>query len=104
MSDPENVSLHNMEEGEDDMTKYSNLILGFIKKEIFAERSNISVEEMVTLAAALTDVSISLLAKFKKEPLEPSQTAMIGRDTFRFIVSKLGFELGQLPRPASPYA
>ena len=103
MDEKDSTVLHDIEEGEDDMTKYSNMILEFIKKEIFAERSNISVEEMVTLAAALTDVSISLLAKFKKEPLESSQTAMIGRDVFRFIVTKLGFELGQLPRPASPY-
>jgi|SRR5919109_4312035 hypothetical protein len=104
MSDPEKGILRDMEEGEDSMTKYSNLILDFIKREIFADRVNIAVEEMVTLSAALTDLSVSLLAKFRKEPMESSQTAIIGRDVFRFMVSKLGFETGQIPKPSSPYA
>lgn len=104
MSEPDKRILPDMEEGEDSMTKYSNMMLDFIKKEIFGDRANIAVEEMVTLSAALTDLSVSLLAKFRKEPMEASQTAIIGRDVFRFMVSKLGFETGQIPKPLSPYA
>lgn len=96
MSDPKKGILHDMEEGGDGMTKYSNMMLEFIKKEIFPERKNVSAEEIVTLVAALTDLSVSLLAKFRKEPLEETRVAEIGRDAFKQIVGKLGFDMGQL--------
>jgi hypothetical protein len=95
--------LHDMEEGGDGMTKYGNMMLEFIKREIFPERKNISVEEMVTLVAALTDLSVSLLAKFRKEPIDPSRATEIGRDVFRHMVGKIGFDLGQLSK-SSLYA
>jgi hypothetical protein len=98
MTDPEEKVLHDMEEGGDGMTKYSNMILEFIKKEIFQERKNVSAEEIVTLVAALTDLSVSLLAKFRKDPLEETRVAEIGRDAFKQIVGKLGFDMGQLGR------
>ena len=82
------------------MTKYANMILEFIKKDIFQERKNVSVEEVVTLVAALTDLSVSLLAKFRKDPMDPSRTAEIGRDLFKQMVGKLGFETGHLGRPS----
>jgi hypothetical protein len=90
--------LHDMEEGGDGMTKYGNMMLEFIKREIFQERKNISVEEMVTLVAALTDLSVSPLAKFRKEPIDPSRATEIGRDVFRHMVGKIGFDLGQLSK------
>jgi len=96
MGDPEETILHDMEEGGDGMTKYSNMMLDFIKKEVFHDRKNVSAEEIVTLVAALTDLSVSLLAKFRKEPLEEARVAEIGRDTFKQIVGKLGFDMGQL--------
>ena len=98
MTDPEEKMLHDMEEGGDGMTKYSNMILEFIKKEVFQERKNVSAEEVVTLVAALTDLSVSLLAKFRKEPLEETRVAEIGRDAFKRIVSNLGFDMGQLAK------
>ncbi len=78
------------------MTKYSNLLLEFIKKEVFKERTNVTVEEVVTLVAALTDLSVSLLAKFRKDPMDESHAAEIGRDVFKHMVGKLGFDMGQL--------
>ena len=90
--------LRDMEEGGDGMTKYSNMMLEFIKKEVFNERKNVSAEEIVTLVAALTDLSVSLLSKFRKEPLDESRVAEIGRDVFKSIVGKLGFDMGQLGR------
>jgi hypothetical protein len=90
--------LRDMEEGGDGMTKYSNMLLEFIKKEVFNERKNVSAEEIVTLVAALTDLSVSLLSKFRKEPLDESRVAEIGRDVFKSIVGKLGFDMGQLGR------
>ena len=82
------------------MTKYSNMILDFIKKEVFQERKNVSAEEIVTLVASLTDLSVSLLAKFRKEPLEEARVAEIGRDMFKQIIGRLGFDVGQLRRPS----
>jgi len=96
MSDPNDVLLRDMEESGDGMTKYSNMLLDFIKKEIFQERKNVSAEEIVTLVAALTDLSVSLLAKFRKEPLEEARVGEIGREAFKQIVSKLGFDMGRL--------
>ncbi len=78
------------------MTKYSNMLLEFIKKEVFQDRKNISVEEVVTLVAALTDISVSLLAKFRQDPIDSSTTIEIGRSVFKHMVSKLGFDLGKL--------
>ncbi len=85
-----------MEEGANGMTKYSNMILEFIRKDIFKERKNVSVDEIVTLVAALTDLSVSLLSKFRKEPVDPSRAAEIGREVFKNMVGKLGFDTGQL--------
>lgn len=102
MSDSDKV-LEDMEEGADGMTKYGNMMLEFIKKEIFQERKNISVEEMVTLVAALTDLSVSLLARFRKEPVDPSRATEIGRDVFKHMVGKIGFDVGQLGK-SSLYA
>jgi hypothetical protein len=98
MSVPDDTILRDMEEGGDGMTRYSNRLLDFIKKEIFQERKNVSAEEIVTLVAALTDLSVSLLAKFRKEPLEEPRVAEIGRDAFKHIVSKLGFDMSQLEK------
>ena len=89
-----------MEEGGDGMAKYSNMLLDFIKKDIFKERQNITVEEVVTLVAALTDLSVSLLSKFRKEPMDETRSAEIGRDVFKHLVAKLGFDMGQLPKSA----
>ena len=99
MSDSDRV-LRDMEEGGDGMTKYGNMLLEFIKKEIFQERKNVSVEEIVTLVASLTDLSVGLLAKFRKEPVDESRVAEIGRDVFKHMVGKLGFDIGQLGRPS----
>jgi hypothetical protein len=99
MSDSNKV-LEDMEEGGDGMTKYGNMMLDFIKREIFQERKNVSVEEVVTLVAALTDLSVSLLAKFRKEPVEPSQATQIGREVFKHMVGKIGFDVGQLAKPS----
>ena len=99
MSNPEEKILHDMEEGGDGMTKYSNMMLEFIKKEIFHDRKNVSAEEIVTLVASLTDLSVSLLAKFRKEPLEDARVAEIGREAFKQIIGKLGFDMGHLGRP-----
>src|SRR5260370_7948700 len=96
--------LHDMEEGGDGMTKYGNMMLEFIKREIFQERKNISVEEMVTLVAALTDLSVSLLAKFRKEPIDPARATEIGSDVFRHMHANIAFTLGPLPmHPLYPY-
>ena len=102
MSDSDRV-LQDMEEGGEGMTKYGNMMLEFIKKEIFEERKNISVEEVVTLVAALTDLSVSLLSKFRKDPIDPSRATEIGRDVFKHMVGKIGFDVGQLGK-SSLYA
>ena len=102
MSDSDKV-LDDMEEGGEGMTKYGNMILDFIKKEVFQDRKNVSVEEVVTLVAALTDLSVSLLARFRKEPVDPSQATEIGREVFKHMIGKIGFDVGQL-RKSSLYA
>ncbi len=102
MSDSDKA-LQDMEEGGNGMTKYGNMMLEFIKKEIFEERKNISVEEVVTLVAALTDLSVSLLSKFRKDPIDPSRATEIGRDVFKHMVGKIGFDVGQLGK-SSLYA
>ena len=98
MSDSGKV-LQDMEEGGEGMTKYGNMLLEFIKREVFQERKNVSVEEVVTLVAALTDISVSLLSKFRKEPVDPSRATEIGRDVFKHMVGKIGFDMGQLSKP-----
>jgi hypothetical protein len=98
MSEPNDV-LHDIEEGGDGLTKYSQMILDFVQKEIFQERKNVSVEEVVTLVAALTDLAVDLLAKFRKEPMDPSRVAEIGREIFKQMVGKVGFDLGQIGKP-----
>lgn len=99
MSDSDKV-LPDMEEGGDGMTKYGNMMLEFIKKEIFEERKNVSVEEVVTLVAALTDLSVSLLSKFRKEPIDSSTATEIGRAVFKHMVAKIGFDMGRLGKPS----
>ena len=102
MSDSDKV-LQDMEEGGDGMTKYGNMMLEFIKKEIFDGKKDISVEEVVTLVAALTDLSVSLLSKFRKDPIDPTRATEIGRDVFKHMVGKIGFDVGQLGK-SSLYA
>jgi len=97
MSDSDKT-LRDMEEGGDGMTKYSNMILEFIKKEVFQERKTVSVDEVVVLVAALTDLSVGLLAKFRKDPIDSSRATEIGRDVFKHMVGKLGFDTGQLTK------
>ena len=98
MSEPNEV-LHDIEEGGDGLAKYSQMILDFVRKEIFQDRKNVSVEEVVTLVAALTDLAVDLLAKFRKAPMEPSRVAEIGREIFKQMVGKVGFDLGQIEKP-----
>src|SRR5207244_12046910 len=102
MSDSDKA-LQDMEEGGEGMTKYGNMMLEFIKKEIFEERKNISVEEVVTLVAALTDLSVSLLSKSRNAPIDPSIATELGRDVLKHMVGKIGFDVGKLGR-SSLYA
>jgi len=102
MSDSDKI-LQDLAEGGDGMTTYGNMSLKFVKKEVFQDRKNVSVEEIVTLVAALTDLSVSLLAKFRKEPIDPSRATDIGRDVFKHMVGKIGFDVGQLGK-SSLYA
>src|SRR5438034_10800617 len=95
--------VQDMDEGVDGMTKYGNMMLEFIKKDIFDGRKDISVEEVVTLVAALTDLSVSLLSKFRKDPIDPTRATEIGRDVFKHMVGKIGFDVGQLAK-SSLYA
>jgi len=95
MSDSDKT-LQDMEEGTDDMTKYSKLFLEFLKKEVFQDRKSISVEEAVTLVAALMDLSVSLLSKFRNEPIDSTKATEIGRDAFMQMVDRLGFNNGQI--------
>jgi len=88
--------LQDMEEGADDMTKYSKLFLEFLKKEVFQDRKSITVEEAVTLVAALMDLSVSLLSKFRNEPIDSTKATEIGRDAFMQMVDRLGFNNGQV--------
>src|SRR2546428_8782890 len=89
MSDT-NKPLQDMEEGADDMTKYSKLFLQFLKKEVFQDRTSISVEEAVTLVAALIGLSVSLLSKIRNEPIDATKATEIRPDAFMQIVGRLG--------------
>ena len=91
--------LSDMEEGGDGMAKYAAMVLEFIKKDVFENRKQVSVEEVVTLIAALTDISVSLLARFLKEPMDSARATEIGRDVFKYMVGKLGFDIGRLGKP-----
>src|SRR5437870_11580806 len=98
MSESDKV-LRDMEEGGDGMTKYGNMLLEFIKKEIFQERKNVSVEEIVTLIATLTDVSVGLLANFRQDPMADPRVAEIGRDEINHMAGRLGCDIGQIVWP-----
>ena len=99
MSDSDKV-LPDMEEGSYGMTKYSKMLLEFIKTDIFQNRKNVSVEEVATLVAALTDLSVTLLANFRKDPMDTGRTAEIGRDLFKQMIGKLGFDTRRLAKPS----
>jgi|SRR5437867_13190342 len=88
--------LPDMEEGADGMGRYTKMLLNFIKKDVFAERKQVSVEEVVTLIAAMTDISVSLLSKFRKDEVDPSTTSATGRDVFKYMVGRLGFDIDHL--------
>ncbi len=95
MTDSDRV-LHDMEEGSDGMVKYATMVLDFIKKNVFQDRKQVSVEEVVTLIAALTDISVTLLSKFRKEEVDPSKATEVGRDVFRYLVGRIGFDIDHL--------
>ena len=91
MSGPDTV-LTDMEEGSEGMVKYATMVLSFIKKDVFQDRKQVSVEEVVTLIAALTDSSVTLLSKFRKDEVDPSKATEVGRDVFKYMVGRLGFD------------
>ena len=88
--------LSDMEEGEDGMAKYAAMVLEFIKKDVFEDRKQVSVEEVVTLIAALTDISVSLLSRFRKDQVDPAKATEVGRDVFKYMVGRLGFDMDKL--------
>ena len=88
--------LSDMEEGGDGMAKYAAMVLEFIKKDVFEDRKQVSVEEVVTLIAALTDISVSLLAKFRKDEVDLAKATEVGRDVFKYMVGRLGFDIDKL--------
>ncbi len=102
MTDSDRV-LHDMEEGSDGMVKYATMVLDFIKKDVFQDRKQISVEEVVTLIAALTDISVTLLSKFRKDEVDPSKATEVGRDVFRYLVGRIGFDVDSLPGKSNIY-
>ena len=88
--------LSDMEEGGDGMAKYAAMVLEFIKKNVFEDRKQVSVEEVVTLIAALTDISVSLLSRFRKDQVDPTKATEVGRDVFKYMVGRLGFDIDKL--------
>ena len=88
--------LSDMEEGGDGMAKYAAMVLEFIKKDVFEDRKQVSVEEVVTLIAALTDISVSLLSRFRKDQVDPAKATEVGRDVFKYMVGRLGFDIDKL--------
>lgn len=88
--------LSDMEEGGDGMAKYARMVLEFIKKDVFEDRKQVSVEEVVTLIAALTDISVSLLSRFRKDQVDPEKATEVGRDVFKYMVGRLGFDIDKL--------
>src|SRR6266478_1342361 len=95
MSGP-NTPLQDMEEGSEGMVKYATMVLDFIKKDVFKDRKQVSVEEVVTLIAALTDISVTLLSRFRKDQVEPAKATEVGRDVFKYMVGRLGFDIDKL--------
>ena len=95
--------LRDMEEGSEGMVKYATMILGFIKKDVFQERNQVTVEEVVTLIAALTDISVTLLSKFRKDEVEPSKATEVGRDVFKYLVGRMGFDADRLAGKSNIY-
>jgi hypothetical protein len=95
--------LPDMEEGADGMVKYAAMVLGFIKKDIFQDRKQVSVEEVVTLIAALTDISVTLLSKFRKDEVDPSRVTEVGRDVFRYLVGRVGFDVDHISGKSNIY-
>ena len=83
--------------------KYATMMLEFIKKDVFKDRKQVTVEEVVTLIAALTDISVTLLSKFRKDDVEPSKATEVGRDVFRYLVGRLGFDVDHLAGKPSIY-
>ena len=92
-----------MEEGSEGMVKYATMILDFIKTDVFKGRKQVSVEEVVTLIAALTDISVTLLSKFRKDEVDPSKATEVGRDVFRYLVGRLGFDVDHLAGKSNIY-
>src|SRR5713226_5303363 len=88
--------LSDMEEGGDGMAKYATMVLEFIKKDVFEDRKQVCVEEVVTLIAALTDISVSLLSRFRKDQVDPAKATEVGRDVFKYMVGRLGFDMDKL--------
>src|SRR2546427_13253190 len=91
-------ALSDMEEGGDGMAKYARMVLEFIKKDVFEDRKQVSVEEVVTVVAALTDISVSLLSRFRKDQVDPENATEVGRDAFKYMVRGLGVDIGKLGR------
>ena len=102
MTEP-SPALPDMEEGADGMAKYAKMVLEFIKKDVFEDRKQVSVEEVVTLVAALTDISVSLLSRFRKDQVDPSKATEVGRDVFKYMVGRLGFDIDKLGRSNNIY-
>src|SRR2546427_2898760 len=90
--------LSDMEEGGDGMAKYARMVLEFIKKDVFEDRKQVSVEEVVTLIAALTDISVSLLSRFRKDQVDPAKATEVGRDVFKYMVARVGFDIDKLDK------
>ena len=90
--------LSDMERGGDGMAKYAAMVLKFIKKDVFEDRKQVSVEEIVTLIAALTDISVSLLSRFRKDQVDPAKATEVGRDVFKYMVGRLGFDIDKLDK------
>ena len=85
------------------MVKYATMLLDFIKTDVFKGRKQVSVEEVVTLIAALTDISVTLLSKFRKDEVDPSKATEVGRDVFRYLVGRLGFDVDHLAGKSDIY-
>jgi hypothetical protein len=102
MTSPD-TPLHDMEEGSEGMVKYATMLLDFIKTDVFKGRKQVTVEEVVTLIAALTDISVTLLSKFRKEQVDPSKATEVGRDVFRYLVGRLGFDVDHLAGKSNIY-
>jgi len=95
--------LPDMEEGAEGMMTYAAKVLEFIKKDVFQDRKQVSVEEVVTLIAALTDISVTLLSKFRKDEVNPSKATEVGRDVFRYLVGRVGFDVDHITGKSNIY-